>query len=207
MSSGSVAGRERLEVGRASVLEQVARGFVHAVRQRALGPLDDVDPLEERQFAAHLQDPLEEAGVLHDGDARLGVTGEVQDLLRRRRVVDADRRGPEELRGGVEPVEVRSVAHHQQHPFTCDDAGSGSARLGLGDVLGIVLHRPGVPPAVVAHRVQCGRRGVTDRTSSRKSAWHVYDPRAAASTSAMEDSGVKELMCHCHMFWTVGGNL
>ena len=34
----------------------------------------------------------------------------------RRRVVDADRRRPQELGGQVEPVEVGAVAHHQQHP-------------------------------------------------------------------------------------------
>ena len=69
------------------------------------------------QLVAHLEDPLEEPAVLDDRDLRLGVAGQVLDLLGGRRVVDAHGRGPQELRGGVEPVEVGPVAHHQQHPL------------------------------------------------------------------------------------------
>jgi hypothetical protein len=101
----------------------------------------------------------------------LGVAGEVLDLLGRRRVVDAHRRGPQELGGGVEPVEVGSVAHHQQHLLAGTDTGGRQAGGGLRDLVGVLLQRPGVPSAAVAHRVQCGVVGV-GADEFEKVSWH-----------------------------------
>jgi hypothetical protein len=160
---------ERIEVG--GIAGEQVGSLVHAVGQRALRWLDHVDPLERRQLAAHLQDAVEEAGVLDDGHARFGVTGEVLDLFRRRRVVDADRRRPEELGSGIEPVEVGSVAHHQQDPLTSADSGTGQPGGRLGDLLGELLQRPDVPSAAVAHRVQ-RRRGGVGTHQIEEVTWH-----------------------------------
>jgi hypothetical protein len=69
---GFGGGTELVEVG-AAVVEQTARRE-HAVGQAALGWVDHVDVLQAGQLLADLEDPLEEAGVLHDGDLGFGVT-------------------------------------------------------------------------------------------------------------------------------------
>ena len=48
-----------------------------ALGQRALGRFDDEHVLEPGQLGAHLQDAVEEAGVLHDDDGHAGVVGQV----------------------------------------------------------------------------------------------------------------------------------
>ena len=111
-SSGEVAAASSCRSARPCSSRSVAG--CTPVGQVALRRVEDEDLLEQRELVAHLQDPLEEARVLDDRQLGLGVAGQVLDLLGRRRVVDADRRGPQELRRGVEPVEVGPVAHHQQ---------------------------------------------------------------------------------------------
>ena len=158
MSAGSVAAASASRSADPGI-EQVGSG-VHTVGKWPVGRFDHVDPLERRELVADLQDPIQETGVLDDGDAGFGVTCEVLHLLRRRRVVDADRRGAEELGSGVEPVEVGPVAHHQQHLFTRTDVGGLQPGGGSGHLVGELLQRPDVPAAFVAHRVQRRRCGV-----------------------------------------------
>ncbi len=154
-------GRDVVGLGERSELGKVGAaggeefgGLVDTIGQRSLGRLDHVDEFECGQFVTDLQDPVEEPLVLDDRDACLGMTGEVLDLFRRRRVVDAHGRGAQELRGGIEPVEVRAVAHHQQHLLSSAGARSGQPGRRLGDLVGEFLDRPAVPAAVLAHRVQ-----------------------------------------------------
>ena len=125
------------------------------------------------------EDPLQEAGVLHHGDLGLGVTGQVLDLLGRRRVVDAHRGGPQELGRGVEPVEVRPVAHHQEHPLTGLEPVVAQAGGGLGDQVGVLGRRPLVPRAggLAPHGAQHHqiRMGVHDGQEARR-AWSAPPP-------------------------------
>ena len=157
-SFGSVAAAR---AGRSSdaVLEQLGRRL-QPVRQSVGRHLDDEDRSQPREVAAHLQHALREPEILDDGDLGIGVAGEVLDLLGRRRVVDADRRGPQELRRDVEPVEIGPVPHHQQQPFPGDQPGVLQSRRRRGDVVGELLQRPGVPLARLpsSHRVERGER-------------------------------------------------
>ncbi len=161
-------GGERGEVGAAVRLE--LRRRCHPVGQIAIR-LDDVDPAQPRQFAANLEESGEKAGVLDDRDLGTGVAGEVLDLLRRRRVVDADRRRPQELGGQVEAVELRTIAHHEEHAVASGHSvglesgrDPGHRRLDVADAAD-------VPAAPVRHRVQ-QRQGRIGRRQLEKSSWH-----------------------------------
>ena len=145
--------RQRVQVGLTAV-EQLAR------RQHALGQhrgrIDHEHVLDQRELGLHLEEPLEEALVLEDHELRTGVAGEVGDLLRRRRVVDADAGRPEELDRRVEPVEVGTVAHHQQHPITRLDAVLLEAGCRPCHEVRVGRERPLVPRAglLAVHRPQ-----------------------------------------------------
>ena len=86
------------------------------------------DVLERGQLGAHLEEALEEADVLDDGDRRIAVAGEVLDLLGRRRVVDRDRRRAEQQHGHVGDVELGPVAHHQHDAVAPPDPELAGAR-------------------------------------------------------------------------------
>ncbi len=45
------------------------------------GRVDHVDATQVRQLATNLEHPVEEPGILDDGDLGLGVPGQVLDLL------------------------------------------------------------------------------------------------------------------------------
>ena len=77
-------------------------------RREVLGIVDDRDVTQRGQLAAHLEEALEEPDVLDDRDRRLAVPDEVLHLLRRRGVVDRDRRRAEQQHGGVGDVELRA---------------------------------------------------------------------------------------------------
>ena len=169
MSAGSVAAASVGEVGGAPRLELGRRRY--AVGQVAVRRVDDVDLAQPRQFVANLEESVEEAGVLDDRHLGAGVAGEVLDLLGRRRVVDADRRRTQELRGQVEPVELRAVAHHEEHAV----AGRHTVALESGRDPGHrrcdVADAADVPAAPVRHRVQ-QRQGRISRRQLEKSSWH-----------------------------------
>ena len=109
----------------------------HPLGKRVIARVDDVDLLELGKLGPDPDEAIEEGRVLDDRHPRPGVAGEVLDLLRRRRVVDADRGRPHELGGEVEPVELGSVAHHQQHTFADGDAVEQKP---LGDTAGEVVN-------------------------------------------------------------------
>ena len=84
--------------GRARPSCQQLVGGLDALGQRAVDRFDHEDRARARAARrAPSGTSVEEAGVLDDGDLGAGVAGQVRDLLGRRRVVDADRRGPQEL--------------------------------------------------------------------------------------------------------------
>ena len=153
-SLGLVAAASAAEVGLAPV-EQLA-GRLHAFGQHARrGSMTKMCSMSG-QLGAHLEEAIEEACVLEDHDLRLGVADQVGDLLGRRRVVDAHAGGPQELRGGVEPVEVGAVAHHEQHAVAGLDAVLLEAGRGTRHEVGVRRERPLLPGArlLAVHRPQ-----------------------------------------------------
>ena len=140
------------------------------------------DRLERRQLVPHLEEPLLEAVVLHDGDLRLAVAHQVRDLLGRARVVDRDGGGPEGGHAEVDEVEVRDVPHHQ------DDAVAGAHPEPLevgrrpGHVLGVVARR--------STRRRCrraashgGRPGRGGRATVSRKRLTIVCPSTASSSS------------------------
>ena len=129
--------------------------------------------------------------VLDDRDLGLGVAGQVLDLLGRRRVVDAHRRGPQELGRGVEPVEVGPVAHHQQHPLArldaracCRPAAAWATRSAYSAA------RPLVPRArlLASHRAE-QRRGPDGRRRGSRKRCGAVCPATAWSISSIGPVG------------------
>ena len=107
-------------------------------RREAVGVVDDGDPAERRQLAAHLEESFEEADVFDDRDRRAAVTSEVLHLLGCRGVVDRDRRRAEHQHRGVGDVELRTVAHHQHDAVAVRDAEIAQRGRASSDLLGVV---------------------------------------------------------------------
>jgi hypothetical protein len=149
------------EVGRLRVGEDLVAE--HPVGNRRRGH-DGHDVLEGRQLAAHLEELVEEACVLHDGHLGPAMAGEVGHLVGGRGVVDRDRGGATEQHGEVGPVELGDVAHHDDHPVVLahtqgPEPGGGPRHL-LGELVEgelaplVVGHHPadGHLRAVLGHR-------------------------------------------------------
>ena len=137
---GDVVERRRRSVG--GEIGWSGRGEVGIVRDGIAGDvglLEHHDVLERGQRLADLEEPLEETGVLDDGQLGLAVVDEVFDLLGRGRVVDRNRRGSEEQYGEVERVELGTVAQHQHDGVALADTerfeSGHESRCEIGDVV------------------------------------------------------------------------
>ena len=112
----------------------------HRAGRAIVGIVDDHDVREVGQVVAHRGDPFEVRGVLDDHDLRTRVVQEVSDLVFRRRVVDRDRRAPDEQHRDVGDVELGPVPEQHRHPCAASHAELGQRRRDPGrpvPVLGV----------------------------------------------------------------------
>ena len=141
--------------------------------------VDDGDVFEAGQLVAHLEDPLEEAGVFDDGGHGAGVLDQVLDLLRWRRVVDRDRGRTDEQGGDVGDVELGPVAHHQHHPVAALHAQVGERRRDPTGPVGVLGPGPLAPAVAVLpaqrHLVGPGPHGVAEVARDRLSGHRLGD--------------------------------
>ena len=130
-SSGAARARGSVQVDRVAVGQDRPRMHVSG---RSSGVAEHDDLVELGQFVTDLEEALEEALVLDDGDLRPTMVDEILDLVGGGRVVDRHRGGAEERDGDVDPVELGHVPHHDHDAVTGPDAQVGQPGGGPGDL-------------------------------------------------------------------------
>ena len=146
---------------------------VHVVGRDAVGVFHEDDVLEGGELGTHLEEPLEVADVLEDGDLGVAVTGEVLHLLGSGRVVDRDRRRADQQRGHVGDEELGPVAHHEHDPVAPPDAELLEPGRDPARVFGVLGERALLPAVTVLcpqrHRVGPGPDGLEESAGDRLS--------------------------------------
>ena len=168
---------ERLQVRPAGAQQDVVGR--HVVGRLVGGWVDDEDPTQPGKLGSHLQEPLEEPAVLNDRDLRLGVVDEVLQLLGRRRVVDGDRRRPQERGREVGDMELGSVAHHQHHalarPQTAACSPAATAATWSRSSRYVVSSHPSATDAPQGDHSRVRRHRPQERLRQRVPRYHRVD--------------------------------
>ena len=158
-------------------------------RRRARRRASTTPSVSQRgQLGAHLEEALEEPGVLDDRRPPASQwPTRYCDLLGRRRVVDRDRRGAAEERGQVEHVELGPVAQHQHDAVAGADAERPEARRWRGPRGRPAPVGPGDPAVAVApgRRAACRRARDVGEGTRRATVW----PSTTRAMSALVTVG------------------